>query len=350
MPRLARLATGLDVNVRFSAPTAFEFTDEVAIFDLLGLPLLHGWVVDGADPAADVMRGLSYNQAVELAVSGGEGGDSAPAPPPARPTPTPPNSRATPAGSGAPPSDAATPTVAARAPGLDSLSPADLADALETGLRVGRADEDAADEGAVRALVAGVMDRVARAAAADAPPPVDRPSLARSFLARTAAQFTPAGLVALSTALPPGTVGVLFRNNHFATVASPPTGGALHALVTDVGYAKAGDIVWERLDRVDGDTALVGGDFQEAAAARVADGDAAAAASLAAAGPGGHDADYQLALRLQAEEEERARAAREARRAAEGERAPGQGVRPAARPASGGRPPPLEKEKSCCVM
>ena len=56
----------------------------MAIFDLLGLPLLHGWVVDGADPAADVMRGLSYNQAVELAVSGGEGGDSAPAPPPAQ--------------------------------------------------------------------------------------------------------------------------------------------------------------------------------------------------------------------------------------------------------------------------
>lgn len=41
---LAQLATGIDVNVRFNAPDAFEATREVAVFDLLGIPLVHGWV------------------------------------------------------------------------------------------------------------------------------------------------------------------------------------------------------------------------------------------------------------------------------------------------------------------
>ena len=43
---LPKLATGVDVNVRFHDVHAFEYTDEVAIFPLLDLDLLHGWLVD----------------------------------------------------------------------------------------------------------------------------------------------------------------------------------------------------------------------------------------------------------------------------------------------------------------
>ena len=43
---LPKLATGVDVNVRFHNVHAFEYTDEVAIFPLLDLDLLHGWLVD----------------------------------------------------------------------------------------------------------------------------------------------------------------------------------------------------------------------------------------------------------------------------------------------------------------
>ncbi|XRB11076.1 ubiquitin carboxyl-terminal hydrolase MINDY [Pseudoscourfieldia marina] len=69
--QLPKLATGMDVNVRFRSPTDFEFTDEVAIFDLFDVPLLHGWVVDAdADPdAATAIGGSSYNECVALAVS-----------------------------------------------------------------------------------------------------------------------------------------------------------------------------------------------------------------------------------------------------------------------------------------
>lgn len=38
--------TGIDVNPRFHDCRSYEFTDEVAIFDLLDIPLVHGWLVD----------------------------------------------------------------------------------------------------------------------------------------------------------------------------------------------------------------------------------------------------------------------------------------------------------------
>ncbi|KAJ6695544.1 NF-E2 INDUCIBLE PROTEIN [Salix koriyanagi] len=43
---LPRLATGIDVNLKFRRIDDFEFTRECAIFDLLDIPLYHGWMVD----------------------------------------------------------------------------------------------------------------------------------------------------------------------------------------------------------------------------------------------------------------------------------------------------------------
>ena len=43
---LPKLTTGVDVNVRFHDIRAFEFTDEISIFDLLDVALVHGWLVD----------------------------------------------------------------------------------------------------------------------------------------------------------------------------------------------------------------------------------------------------------------------------------------------------------------
>lgn len=46
MTVLPKLATGLDVNVRFTGVSDFEYTPECSVFDLLGVPLYHGWLVD----------------------------------------------------------------------------------------------------------------------------------------------------------------------------------------------------------------------------------------------------------------------------------------------------------------
>ncbi|KAK6163862.1 hypothetical protein DH2020_000726 [Rehmannia glutinosa] len=43
---LPRLTTGIDVNLKFRRIDDFEFTRECAIFDLLDIPLYHGWIVD----------------------------------------------------------------------------------------------------------------------------------------------------------------------------------------------------------------------------------------------------------------------------------------------------------------
>ncbi len=64
---LSKLTTGVDVNVRFTAIGAFEPTNEVAVFDLLGINLVHGWLVNPSDTAqAAVFGSKSYNELVEM--------------------------------------------------------------------------------------------------------------------------------------------------------------------------------------------------------------------------------------------------------------------------------------------
>ncbi|XP_051199400.1 uncharacterized protein [Lolium perenne] len=59
---LPRLTTGIDVNVMFRKVDDFEFTPERAIFDLLDIPLYHGWIVDPQDTdTATAIGSKSYN-------------------------------------------------------------------------------------------------------------------------------------------------------------------------------------------------------------------------------------------------------------------------------------------------
>ncbi|XP_065858130.1 uncharacterized protein [Euphorbia lathyris] len=59
---LPRLATGIDVNIKFRRIDDFEFTPECAIFDLLDIPLYHGWIVDPQDyDTANAVGVKSYN-------------------------------------------------------------------------------------------------------------------------------------------------------------------------------------------------------------------------------------------------------------------------------------------------
>lgn len=71
MAILPKLQTGLDVNVRFTSVTDFEFTPELIVFDLLRIPLFHGWLVDPSlEPeTAKVIGSCSYNQLVDKIIS-----------------------------------------------------------------------------------------------------------------------------------------------------------------------------------------------------------------------------------------------------------------------------------------
>lgn len=70
MTVLPKLATGLDVNVRFTGVSDFEYTPECSVFDLLGIPLYHGWLVDPqSSEAMNAVGKLSYNQLVEKIIT-----------------------------------------------------------------------------------------------------------------------------------------------------------------------------------------------------------------------------------------------------------------------------------------
>ncbi|CAD7701578.1 unnamed protein product, partial [Ostreobium quekettii] len=67
---LPKMATGVDVNPKFDSIRGFEFTNEVAIFDLMNISLVHGWLFDPQDERhATVLRNQSYNQVVSRLVA-----------------------------------------------------------------------------------------------------------------------------------------------------------------------------------------------------------------------------------------------------------------------------------------
>ncbi|XP_029977199.1 ubiquitin carboxyl-terminal hydrolase MINDY-1 isoform X3 [Salarias fasciatus] len=74
---LPKLSTGLDVNVRFTGVSHFEYTPECIVFDLLDIPLYHGWLVDPQSPEMVAAVGkLSYNQLVEKIIDFKHSADS----------------------------------------------------------------------------------------------------------------------------------------------------------------------------------------------------------------------------------------------------------------------------------
>ncbi|KAL1007266.1 hypothetical protein UPYG_G00084310 [Umbra pygmaea] len=70
MAVLHKLQTGLDVNVKFTGVRVFEYTPECIVFDLLDIPLYHGWLVDPQmGDAVKAVGNCSYNQLVEKIIS-----------------------------------------------------------------------------------------------------------------------------------------------------------------------------------------------------------------------------------------------------------------------------------------
>lgn len=66
MEIMPKLKTGLDVNIRFTGITDFEYTPECIIFDLLRIPLYHGWLIDPElIELQNAIGSQSYNQLVD---------------------------------------------------------------------------------------------------------------------------------------------------------------------------------------------------------------------------------------------------------------------------------------------
>lgn len=131
-----------------------------------------------------------------------------------------------------------------------------------------------------------------------------------------ATQLSTFGLEHLTKTLAPGSVSILFRNDHFSTLYKHPESHQLFTLITDAGYADHAEIVWESLVDANGMySEFFAGDFLP-----VSHNDhpsphppprpprpssAAAQPAAATTTPDEQmDADYAYALSLQYQEEE----------------------------------------------
>ncbi|KAJ4953186.1 hypothetical protein NE237_030018 [Protea cynaroides] len=85
--------------------------------------------------------------------------------------------------------------------------------------------------------------------------------LIQNFLRNNASQLTIYGLFCLQEGLKERELCVFFRNNHFSTMFK--FNGELYLLATDQGYINQPDLVWEKLNEVNGDTVFMTGSFKE---------------------------------------------------------------------------------------
>ena len=67
---LPSLQHGMDVNPKFNSITGVEYTNNLAVFDSLGVKLVHGWIVDST--ASDVVGSKSYNELIEIVIGGND--------------------------------------------------------------------------------------------------------------------------------------------------------------------------------------------------------------------------------------------------------------------------------------
>ena len=254
MAVLPSLATGLDVNVRFRHALDFEFTAELAIFDLLDVTLCHAWVCD-ADyypEASSAIGSRGYNQLMERmieltcaaedaekylsermndgSVPGAEGADTAV---PIRSSPR-------------------------RSRSEEELVQRAMQMSLEEGGVKAEVNEEVNDdEEVVSSIVAELVDRATSSALDESPidtSATQQDNLAtvvaeklalHEFLDSSASQSTRGGLQSALGSIKERELVVFFRNNHFSTAFS--LNGVLYNLVTDQGYLGEPDVVWEVL-------------------------------------------------------------------------------------------------------
>lgn len=134
-------------------------------------------------------------------------------------------------------------------------------------------------------------------------------------------QLSTFGLDRLAEKLAPGSISILFRNDHFSTLYKHPQSHQLFTMVTDAGYSGHAEVVWESLVDVSGSrTGYFSGDFRpvghsstegsslvgprtSSGAARSEVPDESLKASMTPQEQS--DADYAYALQLQYDEEQR---------------------------------------------
>jgi len=309
------LQYGMDVNPKFTlGPTGAEYTSGLGAFDIMGVELLHGWLVDIQQESeiANVIGNKTYNELVELVIEGNE-------------------------------AMAKTELLRKEIEKVEhdidmnvlkanqkqeeegKKEEEDVAeiqeqqqqqqqqqestqeeeqqeeqqhDLTKTLEEITRNDEEIANQ---ENLKQQEQDKILRKLQQELNEQIllaEHGSIIKHFLDTTSHQLTFSGLLELHSYAQEGKLYVFFRNNHFATLTKH--GGILYLLVTDLGYANVNDVVWEKIDDIKGDTDLFDANFckTKAQAVHVPVGGPNLSPEQLLAQRGQSDVDYQLALEL----------------------------------------------------
>lgn len=218
-----------------------EYTAELTAFDLLGVKLVHGWLLDPRDiETSHVVSSKSYNDLIMMDIVGSEARE-------------------------------AMKVIEGRLVGLEERysrggcsssaedgSPAAIPDWEEGGNII----DSAYPKQSPPHLLSSEGDEIdpsqktivdAREEMHELSLRIVRSEVANAFHTLSGHQLTHHGLMRLHEHVGDDALCIFFRNNHFVMLTRHD--GGLYLLVTDLGYANTPEIVWEKLDNIDGDTA-----------------------------------------------------------------------------------------------
>lgn len=295
---LPNLLHGLDLNVRFNSVDAFEFTGELSVFDLVHVPLLHGWVVDPSDEiTATAIGQRSYNQVVEhlirlresymeqeqqqvthsdssssnmhlvsLHLFANELDDAAYV-----------RMRCADDSFSAPASLEQPRTQHEDANTHDEIAACTTLTTVENSHHVSVIIEEATPQPTgspgspeERSRLESGGDKHAHASLRGHSVDLLEIEALSAFLENTSSQLTHAGLEQLHERVNENCIFTLFRNNHFNSAIK--RNGRIYLLVTDQGYAMEPSVVWELLSSVDGNTMLCDVNFNPAFPSSITEG------------------------------------------------------------------------------
>jgi len=317
---LPKLQYGMDINPKFTcSPEGCEYTDGVAAFDILGVKLIHGWLVDPQDKViCELIGNRSYNELVEFVIKGSDASlklkklkdrdknsdeksshckskqendnninsqleieqnknvDDQSKP------------EAEHHISVNDPSQEEQDKKANEQSELNQDIKNDcLSDPDEDKNTFEQSEEQEEDKKSSDTYMHDLSKCI------------DDANIIQSFLNETSHQLTYYGLHILHSHIKNDTVCVFFRNNHFSTLLKHNE--VLYLLVTDLGYADVEDVIWERLENIDGDTDYVDCFFQITKPREAATEVGSPSPDFLLAQRGQVTSDYQLALQAQYE-------------------------------------------------
>lgn len=237
MQILPDLQYGMDINPKFmQGPEGYEYTKNLTAFDTMGVDLVHGWLLDPHDNTAEIVEGRTYNELIEIVVKGKDKEEEA---------------------------KKINEIIQQKSQEIEKLNEKksseenDETKSEKDWVKVPEKGEDS-EHSQSSQVNDGVLDDLKKEVdelekkIADLQNSAMKGQAINEFLEATGHQLTRYGLEKLHEHLREADVCVFFRNNHFSTMTMFE--GQLFLLVTDLGYANVDDVIWEKLDSIDGNT------------------------------------------------------------------------------------------------